>query len=93
MRVSPSNQHYTGDGAMIFKHICALGCEGIVSKRLGSAYITGIAIHPHGNMTRMYKPRECGFGFYIGGGGAEHTEIGEQAIVSKCLFRTRDRRE
>ena len=29
------NQHYTGDGAIIFKHACALGCEGIVSKRLG----------------------------------------------------------
>ena len=23
---------------MIFKHACALGCEGIVSKRLGSTY-------------------------------------------------------
>jgi ATP-dependent DNA ligase len=28
------NEHYTGDGAIIFKHSCALGCEGIVSKRL-----------------------------------------------------------
>ena len=26
------NKHYTGDGAIIFKHSCALGCEGIVSK-------------------------------------------------------------
>ena len=32
------NEHYTGDGAIIYKHACALGCEGIVSKRLGSAY-------------------------------------------------------
>jgi hypothetical protein len=30
------NEHYTGDGAIIFRHACALGCEGIVSKRLGS---------------------------------------------------------
>ena len=30
------NEHYTGEGAIIFKHACALGCEGIVSKRLGS---------------------------------------------------------
>jgi hypothetical protein len=29
------NEHYTGDGAIIYKHACALGCEGIVSKRLG----------------------------------------------------------
>jgi bifunctional non-homologous end joining protein LigD len=28
------NEHYTGDGAIIFKHACALGCEGIVSKRI-----------------------------------------------------------
>jgi hypothetical protein len=23
------NEHYGGDGAVIFKHACALGCEGI----------------------------------------------------------------
>ena len=39
------NQHYDGDGAMIFKHACALGCEGIVSKRLGSAYRSGRVDH------------------------------------------------
>jgi bifunctional non-homologous end joining protein LigD len=37
------NQHYAGDGAIIFKHACALGCEGIVSKRLGSSYRSGRA--------------------------------------------------
>jgi bifunctional non-homologous end joining protein LigD len=25
----------------VFKHACALGCEGIVSKRLGSRYRSG----------------------------------------------------
>ena len=35
------NEHFAGDGAMIFKHACALGCEGIVSKRLGSTYRAG----------------------------------------------------
>ena len=35
------NRHFTGDGAVIFKHACALGCEGIVSKRLGSHYRSG----------------------------------------------------
>lgn len=29
------------DAAMIFKHACTLGCEGIVSKRLGSPYRAG----------------------------------------------------
>jgi hypothetical protein len=32
------NQHYLCDGAVVFKHACALGCEGVVSKRLGSPY-------------------------------------------------------
>ena len=35
------NKHFAGDGMAIFKHACALGCEGIVSKRLGSAYRAG----------------------------------------------------
>jgi bifunctional non-homologous end joining protein LigD len=29
------------DGDLIFKHACELGCEGIVSKRLGSTYRSG----------------------------------------------------
>ena len=39
------NKHFAGDGAIIFKHACALGCEGIVSKRLGSAYRSGRVDH------------------------------------------------
>jgi ATP-dependent DNA ligase len=35
------NRYYDGDGAVIYKHACALGCEGIVSKRLGSTYRSG----------------------------------------------------
>lgn len=30
---------------MIYKHACALGCEGIVSKRLGSPYRVGRPAH------------------------------------------------
>jgi ATP-dependent DNA ligase len=29
------------DGATIFRHACKLGCESIVSKRLGSPYRSG----------------------------------------------------
>jgi bifunctional non-homologous end joining protein LigD len=29
------------DGSIVFRHACALGCEGIVSKRLGSIYRSG----------------------------------------------------
>jgi bifunctional non-homologous end joining protein LigD len=35
------NETYRGDGAVIYQNACALGCEGIVSKRLGSAYRMG----------------------------------------------------
>jgi bifunctional non-homologous end joining protein LigD len=38
------NEHYSGDGGIIYKRACALGCEGIVSKRLGSSYRSGRAV-------------------------------------------------
>jgi ATP-dependent DNA ligase len=31
------------DGAIVYRQACALGCEGIVSKRLGSPYRSGRA--------------------------------------------------
>jgi bifunctional non-homologous end joining protein LigD len=37
------NEHFQGDGVIIFRKACALGCEGIVSKRLGSPYRSGRA--------------------------------------------------
>jgi bifunctional non-homologous end joining protein LigD len=39
------NEHYEGDGEIVFKHACKLGCEGIVSKRLGSMYRSGRSPH------------------------------------------------
>jgi bifunctional non-homologous end joining protein LigD len=39
------NEHFSGDGAIIFKHACKFGCEGIVSKRLGSSYRSGRSQH------------------------------------------------
>jgi bifunctional non-homologous end joining protein LigD len=39
------NKHFDGDGAIVFRHACTLGCEGIVSKRLGSAYRSGCVDH------------------------------------------------
>ncbi|HEY2529275.1 MAG TPA: hypothetical protein VGJ20_15230 [Xanthobacteraceae bacterium] len=32
------SQHYVGDGDIVYRYACKLGCEGIVSKRLGSTY-------------------------------------------------------
>jgi bifunctional non-homologous end joining protein LigD len=39
------NEHYEGDGEIVFEHACKLGCEGIVSKRLGSTYRSGRSPH------------------------------------------------
>jgi bifunctional non-homologous end joining protein LigD len=39
------NEAFSGAGAVIYKHACALGCEGIVSKRLGSPYRAGRSAH------------------------------------------------
>ena len=39
------NETYREDGAIIDKHACALGCEGIVSKRLGTPYRAGRSAH------------------------------------------------
>jgi bifunctional non-homologous end joining protein LigD len=39
------NEHFDGDGGIIFKRAFALGCEGIVSTRLGSPYRRGRSAH------------------------------------------------
>jgi bifunctional non-homologous end joining protein LigD len=39
------NAHFDADGAAVFEHACSLGCEGIVSKRLGSPYRSGRVDH------------------------------------------------
>ena len=35
------SEHLTGDGLMIFDHVCRMGLEGIVSKRVHSPYRSG----------------------------------------------------
>jgi bifunctional non-homologous end joining protein LigD len=35
------NEHYLGDGDIVYRQACKIGCEGIVSKRLGSPYRSG----------------------------------------------------
>jgi bifunctional non-homologous end joining protein LigD len=35
------NEHFVGDGDIVYQQACKLGCEGIVSKRLGSTYRSG----------------------------------------------------
>ena len=35
------NEHFEEEGTIVFREACKLGCEGIVSKRLGSIYRSG----------------------------------------------------
>src|SRR5262249_3720402 len=39
------NEHFDEDGAAAYRAACQLGCEGIVSKRLGSIYRRGRSHH------------------------------------------------
>jgi bifunctional non-homologous end joining protein LigD len=39
------NEHFEEDGAIVFSEACRLGCEGIVSKRIGSPYRSGRSPH------------------------------------------------
>jgi bifunctional non-homologous end joining protein LigD len=39
------NEHITERGDIGFRHACKLGFEGIVSKRLGSPYVSGRSWH------------------------------------------------
>jgi bifunctional non-homologous end joining protein LigD len=39
------NEVYEEDGAIVFREACKLGCEGVVSKRLGSPYRSGRSSH------------------------------------------------
>ena len=36
------SEHISAEGPDVFAYACRLGAEGIVSKRLGSAYISGL---------------------------------------------------
>ena len=38
---SQSIGHFDVEGSIVFYHACKLGCESIVSKRLGSQYHSG----------------------------------------------------
>jgi bifunctional non-homologous end joining protein LigD len=39
------NHHIDEAGDIVFRHACKLGFEGIVSKRLGSPYVSGRSRH------------------------------------------------
>ena len=36
-------EHLTGDGPTVFRHVCQMGLEGIVSKRVNAPYRSGLS--------------------------------------------------
>jgi len=56
------------DGAIVFREACKLGCEGIVSKRLGSAYGSGRSA----NWIKVKNPRQALAEARSGGLSVEH---------------------
>jgi ATP-dependent DNA ligase len=58
------NTHYVGDGDIVYQQACKLGCEGIVSKRLGSTYRSGRSKHwlkvNGGASSAAARPRRIG---------------------------------
>ena len=51
------SEHLDGDGAIVFKHACRLGLEGIVSKRRDLAYRSGRC--RGGSRSRTRRARPC----------------------------------
>jgi hypothetical protein len=45
LRFWSSDSHYVGDGQIVYRRACQLGCEGTVSKRLGLPYRSGRSKH------------------------------------------------
>ena len=50
------NRHFDVEGSIVFHHACKLGCEGIVSKRLGSLYRAGRSATGSSSRTRRRRP-------------------------------------
>jgi bifunctional non-homologous end joining protein LigD len=50
------NEHIAEPGDIVFRHACKVGFEGIVSKRLGSPYISGARAHGSSSKTQRRPP-------------------------------------
>jgi bifunctional non-homologous end joining protein LigD len=53
------NEFSEGNGEVVFAHACKLGCEGIVSKRLGSLYRSGRSRHWLKSRTQKHQRRSA----------------------------------
>ena len=68
------NEHLTGDGPTVFDHVCRMGLEGIVSKRVDAPYRSG----PSKTWLKSKKSGERGGAPGARGGVALATPSGHQ---------------
>jgi bifunctional non-homologous end joining protein LigD len=54
------NEHFLHAGDVVFRHACRMGLEGIVSKRLGSRYVSGRT-----NDEELVADRDCHIGDFL----------------------------
>jgi bifunctional non-homologous end joining protein LigD len=73
------NEHIAERGDIVFHHACKLGFEGIVSKRLGSPYVSGRSRH-------WVKSKHPGGPARVGGG------LGEKGMAITSNFTCRPQR-
>jgi hypothetical protein len=81
-------EHIRGDGPLIFEHVCALGCEGIVSKRRGSRYRSGRSAdwvktkNPSSAAARRARPEKTAAHASVGDGPGIDLNLVEHAAVA-----------
>src|SRR5262249_32614322 len=86
------NEHFEEDGAAVYRAACQLGCEGIVSKRLGSVYRRGRSPHwvkvKNPNASAVKQEAEEDWGVNLGGSIdlPLHLASGAMAIVQRPVL-------
>jgi bifunctional non-homologous end joining protein LigD len=73
------NEHFTAEGAIVYRQACALGCERIVSKQLGSPYRSGRA----DCWVKVKNPTRA-WSATLGGGAAICRQSGKKRKCATC---------
>jgi len=68
------NKHFEVDGTIVFREACKLGCEGVVSKRIGSPYRQ----RQIGHLANLFQ---IACGVDLRGGGASVAKDADDRLV------------
>jgi ATP-dependent DNA ligase len=77
------NEHIAERGDIVFRHACKLGFEGIVSKRLGSPYVSGRSRHWIKSKNPGGTGREAGGRRGLGCKTIAMIEAGQEVLILK----------